>query len=78
MTIQAQFTYLNHRGETSKRTVDIDSIEFHRNPGYGYQPGWFISGFDHHRVARRSFALSRIAIPEDESKNVVFRLLDLK
>lgn len=77
-TAPITFTYLNHRGETEERKVEVDSVEFHRNPGYGYQPGWFISGFDLERVARRSFALSRVILPEEQTKNVVFRLMGLK
>lgn len=57
-----RFTYINHRGQQSERNVDIDSLEFHYNPGFGYQPGWFISGFDHDKADRRSFALSRIVL----------------
>ncbi|RWB40431.1 MAG: hypothetical protein EOQ44_25140 [Mesorhizobium sp.] len=73
-----EFMYLNHRGETAKRRIEVDSIEFHRNPGFGYQPGWFVSGFDLDRNNRRSFALSRIVLPEHDTNNVVFRLMTLK
>ena len=52
--------YRNHRGETKQRHVAIDSIEYLHNPGYGYQSGWFISGFDIEKQARRSFAFSNI------------------
>lgn len=54
------FTYLNHRGARSVRTVDFESLDFIREPGFGYQSGWFISGYDHERTARRSFALTHI------------------
>jgi predicted DNA-binding transcriptional regulator YafY len=73
-----QFLYLNHAGKLSGRTVTVDSVEFHRNPGFGYQPGWFISGFDHDKAARRSFALSRIQLPEEEGSNKTFRLMNVK
>lgn len=66
-----KFQYLNHNGKLAERNVDIDSLEFHRNPGYGYQPGWFISGFDHDKAARRSFALSRIVLDPIEGRNLV-------
>ena len=76
-----EFQYINHRGEMSLRTLDVDALEFHFNPGYGYQPGWFISGFDMERQARRSFALSRIMFEEIGNLgpgNRVFRLLTVK
>ncbi|MER9436662.1 WYL domain-containing protein [Mesorhizobium sp. M0618] len=78
MNMKITFIYLNHRGESSDRTIEVDSVEFHRNPAFGYQPGWFISGWDDSRAARRSFALSRIFIPEDDANNKVFRLVGLK
>lgn len=59
------FNYLNHRGARSERTVDVETVEFIRAPGYGYQSGWFVSGFDHDKMARRSFALSHILMPDD-------------
>lgn len=55
-----QFEYLNHRGTWSKRTMIPDAIEFLYEPVYDYQPGWFLSGWDTDKKARRSFALSRI------------------
>jgi len=33
------------------------------NPGFDYEPGWFLSGFDTHKQARRSFALTNIMRP---------------
>ena len=63
MEIQSvKFKYLNHRGEVRERTVTPDSIEFVRDPGFDYQPGWFLSGYDHDKQARRSFALNRIIV----------------
>lgn len=64
------FDYLNHRGVTSKRTIDVDAVEFLTRPGFNYQPGWFISGLCHDKKARRSFALSRIQLPEDVADGV--------
>lgn len=71
-----KFKYLNHRGVTAKRTVDVDSVEFIGVSNFGYQPGWFISGRCHDKNARRSFALSRIVFEEDFSdvKRPVFKL----
>lgn len=68
MTIS--FDYLNHKGLKEHRTIkgpfDL-SFQFH--PGFGYQPGWFLSGICMDRKARRSFALTRIdftsTLPED-------------
>ena len=58
------FKYKNHRGELGIRSLDIECVEFLPDPGYGYQPGWFISGLDTDKNARRSFALSHIIFPE--------------
>lgn len=60
------FTYKNHRGEISVRLVTPDSIEYVAEPNldYGYQPGWFLSGYDHHKKARRSFALTHIQLDD--------------
>lgn len=55
-----QFGYTNHRGETAKRTITVDAVEYVHRPGYDYEPGWFVSGWCHDRQARRSFALSKI------------------
>lgn len=70
-----KFQYLNHNGNLAERNVDIDSLEFHHNPGYGYQPGWFISGFDHDKAARRSFALVRIILEPVAGRNLVNRFM---
>lgn len=58
-----KFTYKNHRGEVAERTVTVDSIQYLTDPGYGYPPGWFVSGMCHDRQARRSFAFANI-VPE--------------
>lgn len=58
------FTYKNHRGEVARRTVLVDAIEYLREPGYGYEPGWFIAGFDVDKQARRSFSFANIVLPE--------------
>lgn len=74
------FFYKNHRGEVAERTIDVDSIEWQNNPGYDYQPGWFISGHCHDRDARRSFALSHIVLPEGvrtEVRPTSFKLVKL-
>lgn len=67
--MQVQFKYRNYRGEVSLRTVTADAIEFLRNPGFDYQPGWFLSGWDEDKNARRSFSLSHI-ICDDPSVNI--------
>lgn len=54
------FLYLNHRGEVATRRVQPEGIEWLPNPGYGYEPGWFLRGFDMDRAAIRSFRLSHI------------------
>lgn len=50
------------------RTIIPDAIEFIPTVGFGYQPQWFLSGFDTDKKARRSFALSRIVFPEGDAK----------
>lgn len=78
---KVSFVYRNHRGAQSWRTIEFDSLEFHFNPGFEYQPGWFISGFDLERNARRSFALSHIVLSEherDNKPNYVAKLFNMK
>lgn len=80
MPVEVKFRYINHRGKEEQRKVSLEAIEFHQNPGYGYQPGWFVSGWDHDRQGRRSFALSRIVMKSWEGPpgtNRIFRLADL-
>lgn len=78
MTKIVKFWYLNHRGVIRERTLDVTAVEFIHEPGYGYQPGWFLSGFDRDRSGdvRRSFALSRIILPDDGISSV-YKLLIL-
>ena len=76
MTTTISFKYLNHRGKLAERIVDVDSLEFIREPGFGYQSGWFISGQDHEKDARRSFSLDRI-IMDEENVPRIFKLLNL-
>lgn len=65
MELRVKFFYKNHRGEVSEREIDIDSLEWISNPNYGYQPGWFLSGFDLVKNARRSFALCNMVLKPD-------------
>ena len=72
------FDYLNHNGKTAKRTVTVDAVEFFSKVHFGYQPGWYISGFCHDKQARRSFALSRIIFDGSEFNHAkIFKLLVL-
>lgn len=66
---QIQFLYQNHRGEIKLRTVIPDSIEYitKPDPTYQYQGGWFLSGLDVDKNARRSFKLDRIVLREDDA-----------
>jgi hypothetical protein len=68
------FKYLNHRGSTDMREVLFESVQYIREPGYGYEPGWFISGYDLHRKARRSFALANIIF--DDPPQAIHTLMD--
>jgi predicted DNA-binding transcriptional regulator YafY len=65
-----KFTYLNHHGKKEVRTIDPESLEFIKNPGFGYQPGWFLSGRCHEKNARRSFSLNRIIMNTQNIPNV--------
>lgn len=69
-----RFTYTNHHGKVAERTVDVDSLEYYNSPGFGYEPGWFISGFCHDKQARRSFALEHISINGKDFKQGIYRL----
>lgn len=74
------FNYLNHRGELKERKVAVKGIEFLYNPGYGYQPGWFLRGYCFDKKADRSFALNRVdlpQIPENSGPSKHFALLIL-
>lgn len=57
------FTYRNHRGEVAERRVRGGLLVWLGAPGYGYKPGWFITGTDVDKEATRSFALSNIIHP---------------
>lgn len=68
--ITVSFAYNNHRGVTEARTIDVYSLDFLTKPGFGYQPGWFLTGRCHARNATRSFALSHIVLTPEESAPV--------
>lgn len=71
MTI-VKFDYCNHKGVCRKRTVDVTSIDFHSKPGFGYEPGWFLTGIDQDKRQVRSFAVCNIVI--ETGSNNIFRL----
>lgn len=73
---QVRFDYKNHNDKTATRNVVVDSVEYIVEPGFGYSPGWFLSGFDVDKMARRSFALDSIILPSD-AKMKVWKLLQL-
>lgn len=56
------FKYKNHNGQEAIRHVEVESLDFLVNPGFGYQPGWFLSGICQDKKERRSFALSHIVL----------------
>jgi predicted DNA-binding transcriptional regulator YafY len=58
------FEYKNHRGEIRTRQIKPIGLMFVRNPGYGYQPGWFLHGLCLDKNAIRSFALCNIILPD--------------
>ncbi len=57
-----KFRYTNHRGETADREIIVESLDYLRAPGFDYEPGWFITGFDGEKNVRRSFSLDRIKL----------------
>lgn len=61
----ATFKYLNHRGVVAARRVEMYSIDFQKNPGFGYQPGWFLTGMCLDKNEIRSFALTHIILRGD-------------
>lgn len=62
--MKISFDYLNHNGKLARREIEPDALEFIFDPGFGYQPGWVISGHDFAKEARRSFFLPRIVFPD--------------
>lgn len=74
--VTISFTYTNHKNSKRSRTIDVDAIEYHCDPVY-YKPGWFISGFDHDKLARRSFAFANIDIDDLYFRGNVAKLLSL-
>lgn len=67
------FPYINHRGELGYRLVRPESLDYLSKPGYGYQPGWFLAGWDLDKKQRRSFALANIQLPANEIFSLIFR-----
>lgn len=69
--MRVQFKYYNHKGEIEERDVDIVTLAYDPSfhPEWGYQPGWFINGFDYSRgrdgTQYRSFSLERVILPDD-------------
>lgn len=52
-----KFIYTNYKNETEERDIDVLSFDFLSKPGFGYQPGWFITGIDREKKATRSFRI---------------------
>ena len=76
-----EFKYKTHRGTIEQRTlVGPFQIALLFNPGFGYQPGWFISGSCPERGNdQRSFALTQIVIDGDQKQgagNLFYRLAE--
>lgn len=59
----ASFLYKNHRGEIAGRTVTVHGLDYMVAPSFGYDPGWFLTGYCHDRKALRSFALNNMILP---------------
>ena len=59
------FRYVNHKGKDEMRHALPLRLEYETNPGYSYQPGWFLKCWDFDRKGVRSFALSRIVFEDN-------------
>lgn len=44
-----RFVYTNYKGETEERDIDVLEITYMSKPGFGYEPGWFLTGRDRGR-----------------------------
>lgn len=66
--MRMKFQYKNHAGKVEERDVDVVTLAFDFNvhPEFGYQPSWFIGGWDYSRgrdgSEYRSFYLSNMVI----------------
>lgn len=56
------FRYRNHKGVVKTRSVEVKSLDFLKEPGFGYQPGWFLTGICADKNEIRSFALCNIIL----------------
>lgn len=74
--METKFQYRNYKGILSERRVIVDSIEFLRNPGYDYQPGWFLSGYDLDKKNRRSFALTHIVLEVGKPSGITLKIAE--
>lgn len=54
-----EFTYTNHRNETSQRHIAFQGLDYGGNEWYPERQ-WFLRGIDLDRSEYRSFALNRI------------------
>lgn len=54
------FEYTNHEGKVATRTVVGGRIHWLDAPGWGYAPGWFLTGNCLDRMATRSFAFTNM------------------
>jgi len=72
------FTYKNYKGITSDRMLDVECLEYLTNPGFDYEPGWFLTGIDVHKGERRSFSLDHIIFPPEPPLPTVACRIDLK
>lgn len=70
------FKYINHKGRISDRTVVVEHLHFLPDPGFGYQPGWFVTGIDVDKEEYRSFALTHIVMERDTPQQI-FELMRL-
>lgn len=57
---RALFTYVNHRGETSLRDVEMRGV-FWGTTDYHPEPGWMLQAFDLDKREHRIFAMKDIS-----------------
>ncbi len=66
-----KFTYTNYKGETEDREVIPVKLEYLKEPGFGYEPGWFLTCLDPSRKKDgdpgfRSFRIGSAMKPIDD------------
>ena len=81
--MRTKFNYKNHEGKVEERDVDVVAVlfDYMNHPEHGYQPGWFVAGWDYSRgrdgKIYRSFALPNIILPPRPDGTFNYKLMEL-